>query len=67
MCVYVPLRVGMKESSEEPVSPDTPSSSKQHDNYINYDIAQIVVKESRNEDPGIISPGETTTQHHQGF
>lgn len=46
-------RVNSEETLEEMGSP----SNKQHDNYINFDIAQIVVKESRQEQVGPKSPG----------
>ena len=42
-----------EEEEESPVK-------QQHDNYINFDIAQIVVKESRKDELDIKSPGMVT-------
>lgn len=40
------------ENEEEPMS------GRQHDNYINFDIAQIIVKESKSDAPSPKSSGE---------
>lgn len=39
-----------EERRKSSSSPTPPPSGRQHDNYVNFDIAQIVVKESRRED-----------------